>query len=475
VGESIQVLNLVALLVAVSAFGVFAVLDYHDQSSLRVVVSTAPGSTSGVAASAGGKDAGSVAPAGERPVAGAPTLGGLARGGRLPAGSGVGASTVRGGDPQVHQPPALPGGPAPACVDGVINIGQIVPITGPLTVQTAANAVAAYFRRVNAEGGIGGCRVNFTYLDDGGVDQQKAAADARELVQQDNVFAVVGNFEPVTSASTEPYFRKYGVPVIGTDGAALQEEGSPVEYSFSFTARGAGIASANMAKRLGKTRLAVIYLDLDSLQVGFAALREQAARNGQEIVYANAENVASATYGTDVVAARNANPDVVINLLDANSSIREINAMSSNAWYPDLIGMTSTSDPIVSRQEAPWLDNPSHHVYSLRPYLPATADSPEVRDWLETEGRYFPGFDPNSFAEGAWLSAKIFTEIARGLGHNLTRQALFAALEGMRGYHTGLSPDITMTQDHCPNRQVLWMRWDRGTQQYQQILPFGPW
>jgi hypothetical protein len=116
-----------------------------------------------------------------------------------------------------------------------------------------------------------------------------------------------------------------------------------------------------------------------------------------------------------------------------------------------------------------------HHIYSLRPYLPANAGTPEVREWLETEGRYFPGFDANSFAEGAWLGAKVFTELARRLGRNLSRDTLFAALNGMRGYHTGFTPDITMTPDHTPNRQVLWTRWDAGTQQYQQTEAFQPW
>jgi hypothetical protein len=116
-----------------------------------------------------------------------------------------------------------------------------------------------------------------------------------------------------------------------------------------------------------------------------------------------------------------------------------------------------------------------HHIYSLRPYLPANAGTPEVREWLETEGRYFPGFDANSFAEGAWLGAKVFTELARRLGRNLSRDTLFAALNGMRGYHTGFTPDITMTPDHAPNRQVLWTRWDAGTQQYQQTEAFQPW
>jgi hypothetical protein len=112
------------------------------------------------------------------------------------------------------------------------------------------------------------------------------------------------------------------------------------------------VATANMAHRLGKKRLAVFYVDFDVTIVSFETLKQQAAAKGQQIVYSNAENITSATYGTDVVAARNANPDIVINILDANSAIREINAMSSNSWYPDLVGTTSSADPVVIQQGA---------------------------------------------------------------------------------------------------------------------------
>jgi hypothetical protein len=96
-----------------------------------------------------------------------------------------------------------------------------------------------------------------------------------------------------------------------------------------------------------------------------------------------------------------------------------------------------------------------------------------VAEWLQTEGQYFPGFDPNSYAEGSWMAAKIFTEQARKLGSGLTRASLLAALNGLRGYHTGFTPDLTMTPDHGPNKQVLWMRWS-GTE-FVQATPFGPW
>jgi branched-chain amino acid transport system substrate-binding protein len=469
--DRLYVLTLALALAAMIAFGVIVGRDYGDPGGRQEGVArlaVAGSDPSGVALPESG------APGPDQPASGLSS-------------AAAGPGPVRPGGPVTTAPPktdpqtsgggalpaGIPAGTSPACVDGHMRIGQIDAITGPLTMQTAANATAAYFKKVNSEGGINGCQVDFTYLDDGGLDQQKGAADARELVQADNVFAIVGGFTPITSETTEPYFRKAGVPVVGVDGAGLAEYNSPVEYSFAISAQGFGIATANMAHRLGKKRLAVFYVDIDVTIVSMEELKKQAAVNGQEIVYSNAENITSATYGTDVVAARNANPDVVINILDANSAVREINAMSSNNWYPDLVGTTSSADPVVIQQGGPWLSNPNHQVHVLRCYLPANTNTPEVREWLDTQGKYFPGFDPNAYAEGSWMGAKIFTDIARRLGARLTRTSLMAALNSLRDYHTGFTPDITMTPDHGPNRQALWMRWDGS--QFTQVLPFAPW
>ncbi len=374
--DRIYVLTLVLTLVAICAFGVFIIRDYQDQGSQRVNLARIGGVSGGSAGadaqlpgsgeSASAAQGSTGASAGGTGLSGA-SVSGSTGGGRATA--PVGGPAAAAGAPAAAA--AAPGGTSPACVNGHMAIGQIVAITGPITEQTVANATAAYFKKVNREGGINGCQVDFTYLDDAGLDQQKAAADARELVQADNVFAVVGGFQPITATTTEPYFRKQGVPVVGIDGTALEDYNSPVAFSFACSPAGFGVSTINEANRLGFKRIAVFYVDFALTQASFAALKDQAAKNGQTVVYSNAENISSATYGTDVVAAKNANPDAVINILDANSAVREINAMNSNGWYPNLVGTTSTSDPVVIQQGAGWFGHPGHSVYVARNYLPA--------------------------------------------------------------------------------------------------------
>lgn len=479
--DRMYAITLALTLVAIAAFGVFIWRDYQDQAQVRPALAGAPAGAPGPAAGNPTVDQGGAALA-TPGAAGAPAA--AAAGGTVVSSSGgsttsgggsTGGSSSAGGSGAAAAPVSVAGGNAQACQGGAINIGQIVPITGPVTEQTAADAVAAYFKMVNNNGGINGCNVNFTYLDDGGLNQPQAAADARKLVQEDHVFAVVGNVEPVTTASTEPYFAQQGVPVVGVDGVGINEYGSPVEYSFAESPDGFGISTADYAKTKGCMKLAIFYLDFDFGHESFKTFQSQASKNGQSVVYSNAENVSSNSYGIDTRQAQSSGPDCVVNILDANSVVREFNAMNSNGWFPMIIGTTSTSDPVVNQSEAAWLSNSQHKVFVQRNYQPATASIPEVQEWINIEGQYFPGFDPNSYAEGAWLGAKTFTDVARKLGGNLTRNALLTALNSLQGYHNGFTPDVSMTSDHGPNRQVLWMQWDAGSKLYSPITGFQAW
>jgi len=455
-------LTLVLTLVAMCAFGVFIVRDYQDQGGIHGVAYTgAAGAQAAVPLATPAVGATGVAAPGAGSSSVTNTTGGSA------GQAGTAGHTTGGGTASTKQ----------ACQNGTIKIGAIIPITGPVTQQTAADALITYFKyKVNGQGGINGCQVDFTYLDDGGLDNQKAAADARELVQEDGVFAIVGNIEPVTTGVTEPYFVQQHVPVVGVDGVGVNEYNSPVEYSFAESPDGFGISTVNFAKTKGCMKVAVFYLDFDFGHQSFSAMQNQTGRNGQSIVYSNAENISSQSYRTDTLSAMGSHPDCVINIMDANSVTREFQAMQQNGWYPMIVGTTSTSDPVVNGQEKDWLSNSSHVVYVQRNYQPANANVPEVQEWVQMESRYFGSqFDPNSYAEGAWLAAKTFTDAATLLGTNLTRNSLLQALDTMRAYHNGFEPDITMSNDHGPNKQVMWMQWNAAQDQYLPITGFQPW
>src|ERR1700741_3553200 len=69
--------------------------------------------------------------------------------------------------------------------DKEIKIGNINPYSGPASAYGAiGKTIEAYFKKVNAEGGINGRKVNFITYDDG-YTPPKAVEQIRKLVESD--------------------------------------------------------------------------------------------------------------------------------------------------------------------------------------------------------------------------------------------------------------------------------------------------
>src|ERR1041385_7545817 len=85
----------------------------------------------------------------------------------------------------------------PGASDTEIKIGNIMPYSGPASAYgTIGKAQAAYFNKINAEGGINGRKINFVTYDDA-YSPPKAVEQARKLVESDEVLLV---FQPLLVA-----------------------------------------------------------------------------------------------------------------------------------------------------------------------------------------------------------------------------------------------------------------------------------
>ena len=112
-----------------------------------------------------------------------------------------------------------------------INVGSIANVTGPLSSDFApiVNGVEAYFSMINAEGGVAGRKLKLAYQED---DQGSPTIDltvAQKLVEQDNVFAVVGVGTPFFGGASYlaperyPYVRLRRLDGLGRQAHALRD------------------------------------------------------------------------------------------------------------------------------------------------------------------------------------------------------------------------------------------------------------
>ena len=91
----------------------------------------------------------------------------------------------------------------PGASDSEIKIGNIMPYSGPLSAYALEGLTeAAFFRKLNDEGGVNGRRINFISYDDG-FSPPKTMEQARKLVEQDEVLLIFQSLGTPTNAAIQ--------------------------------------------------------------------------------------------------------------------------------------------------------------------------------------------------------------------------------------------------------------------------------
>ena len=102
---------------------------------------------------------------------------------------------------------------APGITPTTITIGSHQPLTGPAApgYSEIAPAANAYFQYVNANGGVYGRKIVYKYLDDG-YDPTKTASIVRQLVLQDNVYAIFNGLGTPTHLAAVSFLNSEKIP-----------------------------------------------------------------------------------------------------------------------------------------------------------------------------------------------------------------------------------------------------------------------
>src|SRR6202165_2232488 len=114
---------------------------------------------------------------------------------------------------------ALSGGSALAqkkydsgATDTEIKVGNIMPYSGPASAYGVVGKVeAAYFNKIDAEGGINGLKINFISYDDS-FSPPKAVEQARKLVESDEVLLVFQSLGTQSNSAIQKYMNARKVP-----------------------------------------------------------------------------------------------------------------------------------------------------------------------------------------------------------------------------------------------------------------------
>ena len=307
--------------------------------------------------------------------------------------------------------------------------GALATIGGPFNIGIEA-AFAAY----NAEGGFNGKSVKLQHYDDGGVATQSVTL-TEQLIHEDEVFAIVGNFASNCVAANLPIIKEANVPMVyaaAGNNELLNEaaEGAdrgifPVQ-PLNFTEGRMLIlrAFAPLANGgLGGTKVGVLTNTVEASQTILKGIEAEAAdlpaAQKDAITY---QNVTSADFSAAINALKNAGCDVVVMGVIGADFTAALTAMANANYYVPVLTsynnanagiLNDAATTILAEQYTDvltnipiyaqaWLDITSTEYFYTNP------DSALLKGY-EALGLAQPGVGMPGFKEEYWVVAeKIF-------------------------------------------------------------------
>lgn len=197
-----------------------------------------------------------------------------------------------------------------------IIFGQAAVLDGPAAAlgQGMREGILAAFAEANKTGGVKGHQLELISRDDG-YDPNRSIQVAKQLIDQDKVFALIGSVGTPTSAAVQPIASDAGLPFIGAfTGAEFLRtpyKANVVNVRASYFQETETMVE-HLTKDLGISRIAIFYQDDAFGQAGLAGVKRALDRRKMALVAEGFYERNTTAVKRAVLTIREGKPDAVI-------------------------------------------------------------------------------------------------------------------------------------------------------------------
>ncbi len=360
----------------------------------------------------------------------------------------------------------------PGSSDTEIRLGQTLPYSGPASVLSGiGKGQVAYFRYLNeTQGGINGRKVTLLSLDDG-YSPPKTIELTRQLVERDNVLAIVNTIGTATNRTIHRYLNQKKVPqLLILSGAAQWND--PKNYPWTmmgmiaYQTEGAAYAR-NILTTTPNARIALLRQNDDfgkDYVEGFKhALGDKASMVVAEVSYETTDP----TVDAQIIQLRACNADALFIVATGKHATQAMRKAHELGWKPQIyLPVGSASVPGVLKPAG--TDAATGVITAATAKSagdPAWDDDPGMKQYLEWAKKWAPELNPlDSFVSGGYSNAIIVADLLRRCGDLLTRENFMRQATSLQGYTTpltlpGVSLDTSPT-DYLPYQTLRLQRFD---------------
>ncbi len=355
--------------------------------------------------------------------------------------------------------------------DTEIKIGNIMPYSGPASSYSVIGKTeAAYFNKINAEGGINGRKINFISYDDA-YSPPKAIEQARKLVESDEVLLIFQSLGTPSNSAIQKYMNTKKVPQLFVATGATKW-GDPKNFPWTmgwqpnYQSEGR-IYAKYILDHFPDAKIAVFWQNDDAGRDQVKGLRDGLGDKANMIIADKSYEVSDPNIDSQIVALHDSGADTFFSWAAPKGSAQAIRKVGELGWKPRFF-LANVSVSVAGVLKPAGLQNAKDIIstaYLKDPTDPAWKDDPGVKTWQAFMDQYYPTGDKLDLNNVyGYAAAQTMVQVLKQCGDDLTRENIMKQAANLKNFSSDVMlPGIkinTSPDDYFPIEQMQLMQFD---------------
>ncbi|HUA52990.1 MAG TPA: ABC transporter substrate-binding protein [Candidatus Sulfotelmatobacter sp.] len=341
----------------------------------------------------------------------------------------------------------------PGVTDTEIKIGQTMPYSGPASgYASVGQTEQAYYKVLNAQGGVNGRKITLISLDDG-YSPPKTVEQTRRLVESDQVLAIVGSLGTPSNTAIHKYLNGKKVPQLFISTGATKW-GDPQHYPWTMGWQPnyqteAHIFAKYVLAHVPAPKIGILYQNDDYGKDYVKGFRDGlGADAGKLIVKETSYEISDPTVDSQIVTLQGAGANVFFNVSTPKFSAMAIRKAYDIGWKPlhILNSVGSSTGAAIKPAGFERAQGIISAHYQKDATDPRWKDDKGMQDFVAFLTKNVPSVDPaDSGSYNGYNIAMTFAQVLKQCGDDLTRENLMRQAANLHGLALPmLLPGITV-------------------------------
>jgi branched-chain amino acid transport system substrate-binding protein len=349
--------------------------------------------------------------------------------------------------------------------DTDIKVGNIMPYSGPASAYgVIGKTEEAYFKKINAEGGINGRKINFVSYDDG-YSPPKTVEQARKLVESDEVLLIFNSLGTPPNSAIQKYMNSKKVPqLFVATGATKWNDPKDFPWTMGWQPNYQSetqIYAKYILKNYPNAKIGVLYQNDDYGKDYLKGLKDGLGAKSSMIVLEESYEVSEPTIDSHIVKLKATGADVFVNITTPKFAAQAIKKNAEIGWKP-VHFLNNVSASIGSVIKPAGFENSQDIISSQYLKDPTDAqwkDDAGMKAWNEFLDKYYPEANrADASVIFGYTVAQGLVQVLKQCGDNLTRENVMKQAASLKDLELGgLLPGIkvnTSATDFAPISQL---------------------